>query len=326
MGLLWPKCRTLHLALLNLIQLTSAHRSSLSGRPPLKQINTPARLGVICKLTEGALDPLIEIIDKDINTEPAPILSPGEHRFRAGSREEAAVMGLRRRSPAELHGPVLLSVCITALGKQVDSEVKTRQEELQKEWFSATARKIQESVELKLLDLAHLCAPKKNKMHGSCRLVFRSKHPAGKTGFGRSVSKEPLSAVSATEVIRELQMREASLERELKQLQEECRQRLDEIAEGSVVLLIYQLLLAHSAAKHSCIYRTAQITVLRWLYCEWEAARRASGLELELELLVLACTPRGATAERSLKEDRFSSRGAVLALRISDTSCEDHRQ
>ncbi|KAK4827132.1 hypothetical protein QYF61_014526 [Mycteria americana] len=30
MGLLWPKCRTLHLALLNLIQLTSAHPSSLS--------------------------------------------------------------------------------------------------------------------------------------------------------------------------------------------------------------------------------------------------------------------------------------------------------
>ncbi|KAK4829606.1 hypothetical protein QYF61_005706, partial [Mycteria americana] len=30
MGLLWPKCRTLHLALLNSIQLTSAHPSSLS--------------------------------------------------------------------------------------------------------------------------------------------------------------------------------------------------------------------------------------------------------------------------------------------------------
>ncbi|NXS49431.1 TEDC1 protein, partial [Balaeniceps rex] len=107
-------------------------------------------------------------------------------------------------------------------------KVKTREEELQKEWFSATARKIQESVELKLLHLA----PKKNKMHGSCRLVFRSKHPASKTGFGRSVSQELVSAVSAKEVIRELQMREASLERELKQLQEECRQRLDEIAEG----------------------------------------------------------------------------------------------
>ncbi|KAK4826425.1 hypothetical protein QYF61_008958 [Mycteria americana] len=32
----------------------------------LKQINTPAQLGVICKLTEGALGPLVQIIDKDI--------------------------------------------------------------------------------------------------------------------------------------------------------------------------------------------------------------------------------------------------------------------
>ncbi|KAK4807115.1 hypothetical protein QYF61_018456 [Mycteria americana] len=32
----------------------------------LKQINTPTQLGVICKLTEGALDPLVQIIDKDI--------------------------------------------------------------------------------------------------------------------------------------------------------------------------------------------------------------------------------------------------------------------
>ncbi|KAK4824175.1 LOW QUALITY PROTEIN: hypothetical protein QYF61_011472, partial [Mycteria americana] len=37
--------------------------------PPLKQINTPTQLGVICKLTEGALDPFIQIIDKDIKQE-----------------------------------------------------------------------------------------------------------------------------------------------------------------------------------------------------------------------------------------------------------------
>nr|XP_009668114.1 PREDICTED: LOW QUALITY PROTEIN: uncharacterized protein C14orf80 homolog [Struthio camelus australis] len=111
-------------------------------------------------------------------------------------------------------------------------KVKTREEELQKEEFCAAARKIQETVELKLLDLTYRCALKKNKMHGSCRLVFRSKHSASKTGFGRSVSKEPISTVSATEVIRDLQMRKASLERELKQLQEECRQRMDEIAQG----------------------------------------------------------------------------------------------
>ncbi|KAK4806197.1 hypothetical protein QYF61_001120 [Mycteria americana] len=38
----------------------------LQSLPTLKQINTPAQLGVVCKLTEGALDPLIQIIDKDI--------------------------------------------------------------------------------------------------------------------------------------------------------------------------------------------------------------------------------------------------------------------
>ncbi|KAK4823878.1 hypothetical protein QYF61_007826 [Mycteria americana] len=38
----------------------------LQSLPPLKQINTPAQLGVICKLTEGALHPFVQIIDKDI--------------------------------------------------------------------------------------------------------------------------------------------------------------------------------------------------------------------------------------------------------------------
>ncbi|KAK4819006.1 hypothetical protein QYF61_022837 [Mycteria americana] len=38
----------------------------LQSLPTLKQINTPAQLGVVCKLTEGALDPLVQIIDKDI--------------------------------------------------------------------------------------------------------------------------------------------------------------------------------------------------------------------------------------------------------------------
>ncbi|KAK4832478.1 hypothetical protein QYF61_023525 [Mycteria americana] len=38
----------------------------LQSLPTLQQINTPAQLGVICKLTEGALDPLIQIIDKDV--------------------------------------------------------------------------------------------------------------------------------------------------------------------------------------------------------------------------------------------------------------------
>ncbi|KAK4821205.1 hypothetical protein QYF61_015773 [Mycteria americana] len=38
----------------------------LQSLPTLQQTNTPTQLGVICKLTEGALDPFIQIIDKDI--------------------------------------------------------------------------------------------------------------------------------------------------------------------------------------------------------------------------------------------------------------------
>ncbi|KAK4826284.1 LOW QUALITY PROTEIN: hypothetical protein QYF61_007131 [Mycteria americana] len=37
----------------------------LQSLPTLKQVNTPAQLGVICKLAEGALNPFIQIIDKD---------------------------------------------------------------------------------------------------------------------------------------------------------------------------------------------------------------------------------------------------------------------
>ncbi|XP_054141915.1 tubulin epsilon and delta complex protein 1 [Melozone crissalis] len=105
-------------------------------------------------------------------------------------------------------------------------------EELQKERFSATARKARESTDLKLRGLPSLCAPQKTRMHGLCRLVLRSKQPASKVASGQCVSKEAAAALRATEVIRELQLREASLQRELQQLQQQCRTRLDGIAEG----------------------------------------------------------------------------------------------
>ena len=38
----------------------------LQSLPTLKQIDTPTQLGVICKLSEGALNPLIQIVDKDV--------------------------------------------------------------------------------------------------------------------------------------------------------------------------------------------------------------------------------------------------------------------
>jgi len=45
---------------------TQCAQIPLQSLPTLEQISTPAQLGVICKLTEGALDPLIQIIGKDI--------------------------------------------------------------------------------------------------------------------------------------------------------------------------------------------------------------------------------------------------------------------
>jgi len=44
-------------------------QTPLQSLPTLEQIDTPAQLGVICKLTEEALDPLAQIIDKDVKQE-----------------------------------------------------------------------------------------------------------------------------------------------------------------------------------------------------------------------------------------------------------------
>ncbi|XP_074859194.1 tubulin epsilon and delta complex protein 1 isoform X3 [Carettochelys insculpta] len=101
--------------------------------------------------------------------------------------------------------------------------------------FCATVRTITEAVELKLADLKYHCAPQKNGAHGPYRLVFSTQHSAKKTSRPRPVLDEPISqALHATEVISDLRRKEAALERELMQLQEEYRQKLDEIAEGLV--------------------------------------------------------------------------------------------
>ncbi|KAK4814948.1 hypothetical protein QYF61_006892 [Mycteria americana] len=60
---LFPKPVALHGVAVAQIQPVQVPLQSL---PPLKQINTPAQLGVICKLAEGALDPLFQITHKDI--------------------------------------------------------------------------------------------------------------------------------------------------------------------------------------------------------------------------------------------------------------------
>ena len=71
MGLLRLKCRDLALDLvetytIHLGPLIQSVQIPLQSLPAIKQINTPTQLGVICKIPEGALNPLIQIIDKDV--------------------------------------------------------------------------------------------------------------------------------------------------------------------------------------------------------------------------------------------------------------------
>ncbi|KAK4826007.1 hypothetical protein QYF61_003780 [Mycteria americana] len=63
---LFPKPVALHGVVVTQVQDLALRLVPLQSLPTLKQINTPAQLGVICKLTEGALDALIQIIDKDM--------------------------------------------------------------------------------------------------------------------------------------------------------------------------------------------------------------------------------------------------------------------
>ena len=69
LGFSWPKCSTLHLALLNLIRSSWSHffklvQIPLDGIPSFCCTN--ANLGVISKLAEGALSPAVYVTDKDV--------------------------------------------------------------------------------------------------------------------------------------------------------------------------------------------------------------------------------------------------------------------
>lgn len=64
--LLWPQCRSWHLALMNRIQLASAHGSMLSRS--LCRVFLPSSWSTFpLSLVSSALDPLIQIIEKILN-------------------------------------------------------------------------------------------------------------------------------------------------------------------------------------------------------------------------------------------------------------------
>ena len=74
LGSLWPKCRTWHLDLLN--PAIQPIQIPAQGLPTPKHIDTSSQLSVICKLTEGALNTLIQVISKDTEQLQAPVSTP----------------------------------------------------------------------------------------------------------------------------------------------------------------------------------------------------------------------------------------------------------
>ncbi|KAK4828587.1 hypothetical protein QYF61_000039 [Mycteria americana] len=64
---LFPKPVALHGVVVDLaLILVEPHTIDLGPLIQPVQINTPAQLGVVCKLTEGAHNPFVQIIDKDV--------------------------------------------------------------------------------------------------------------------------------------------------------------------------------------------------------------------------------------------------------------------
>ena len=85
LGLPWPKCKALHLALLNLIRLSCAHFLSLSKSLWTASFccdNCTTQLGVICKLAEGTLDTTALLIKMLKSTSPKIDSWWGENSFK----------------------------------------------------------------------------------------------------------------------------------------------------------------------------------------------------------------------------------------------------
>ncbi|KAK4824968.1 hypothetical protein QYF61_021755 [Mycteria americana] len=66
----------------------------LQSLPTLQQINTPTQLGVVCKLTESALDPFVQIIDKDVKQ------NWPQHRALGNTACDRPPTGAPRHSPS----------------------------------------------------------------------------------------------------------------------------------------------------------------------------------------------------------------------------------
>ncbi|XP_075469600.1 tubulin epsilon and delta complex protein 1 isoform X2 [Ascaphus truei] len=110
--------------------------------------------------------------------------------------------------------------------------IREMERELSEKELCLMVKKIKQEVRQKTEELKLQCSQGRD-LHGPFRLVFKESSSLQKGGPSGSVHKDlNTRAVSAPELIKKLQKTGLNMEAELQRLQEECRCRLDDIAEG----------------------------------------------------------------------------------------------
>ncbi|XP_069493488.1 tubulin epsilon and delta complex protein 1 [Ambystoma mexicanum] len=132
----------------------------------------------------------------------------------------------------ELHNNLQeLVTCKRASWKE---KIKEKEKELlNNAHFHLAIKKIRKQVEKDAESLNHSSAHGISEMHGSYRLVFKDLPNSVKRGIPGLGYKDPsLKTLCAKDVISVLQTKGNAVEKELKLLQEECRSKLEAMAEG----------------------------------------------------------------------------------------------
>ncbi|KAK4823331.1 hypothetical protein QYF61_000933 [Mycteria americana] len=147
----------------------------LQSLPTLKQINTPAQLGVICKLIEGALDPFVQIIDKDVKQ------NWPQHRALGNTTCDRPPTGYQPGKPLtsimlnnmreENQAPVVRRGFKGITGSEKHSSDKDKSEQAQQQ-VTAMVKDLEQLMYTEMLKELHLFSLEKGRLQGDLLTVF----------------------------------------------------------------------------------------------------------------------------------------------------------
>ncbi|MEE6492019.1 hypothetical protein FKM82_016445 [Ascaphus truei] len=161
-------------------------------------------------------------------------LNTGSRSFPGGfqqwSNNLTGDIGRLNQDIVELHDQ--LQELVSCKKSSWNEQIREMERELSEKELCLMVKKIKQEVRQKTEELKLQCSQGRD-LHGPFRLVFKESSSLKKGGPSGSVHKDlNTRAVSAPELIKELQKTGLNMEAELRRLQEECRCRLDDIAEG----------------------------------------------------------------------------------------------